>query len=170
MALEAFARAQLQQMEGAGLQDAPFVKNEGVKVNLDQGFVFTHISLDLDLSKASLRELQQAVKVVVLLAEFLRDFAEDPNGTALQDCPLYRMRGLPCSIANDEQLWCISGADALNGGGGVLEWCYDEADALDRLAKMRKHPHQFPELKAEPYLDVFKHGGVHPVVQASLSM
>ena len=174
MALEAFARAQLQRMEAAGLQDVPFVKSAGVKANLDLGIVLIPVSLELDLPTASLKELQQAVKVVTILGEFLKNFAEDPNGTALLGCPVYRMRNLPSRIAPDEQLWCVRGTDAIYRVGGVLEWCYDEADALDRLAKMREHPYQFPELKAESFLEAYKglyeYGGAKPVVQESLSM
>ncbi len=39
--------------------------------------------------------------------------------------------------------WCVAGGftDATGSGGGVLEWCVDEHDALTMLIRMK----QFPE-------------------------
>jgi hypothetical protein len=48
----------------------------------------------------------------------------------------YTYRNLPCTIVLDDQLWHVCGRDIVDGGGGVLEWCYDEADAravFDRM-------------------------------------
>ena len=65
----------------------------------------------------------------------------------------YKYRGLPCSIAPDEDLWCVSGQDTNPNscGGGVLEWCYGKEDAQARLLRMQQFP-QFKNLKAAPYL------------------
>ena len=167
-ALGGYAQTLADEMQVAGLSDFPLVKNQGV-VSDDMGTVFNFYRFELDLANASLKELQQAVKAVVLVAEFLQPFAYDPNETALRDCPVYCMRGLPSSIARDEDLWCVNGRDHLNGGDGVLEWCYDEADATSLLAEMRKHPHQFKDLSAAPYQEVFKSGGTHPLIREALS-
>jgi hypothetical protein len=59
----------------------------------------------------------------------------------------YQYRGLPCSIAPQEQIWCISGRDSQTCSTGVLEWCYNEQDALERLAIMKEHP-RFENLNA----------------------
>jgi hypothetical protein len=60
----------------------------------------------------------------------------------------YKYRGLPCNIVPDDQLWAVSGCDGC--GGGVLEWCMDEKDALRMLSKMEPFP-QFKNLKAHKY-------------------
>lgn len=63
----------------------------------------------------------------------------------------YQYRGLPCSIAPNEKVWCVAGVDTL-GGSGVLEWCHDEFDARNMLENMRKYP-QFRNLRAHKYLE-----------------
>lgn len=50
---------------------------------------------------------------------------------------IYKFRGLPCSIQPDEKLWCVTGYVKHGGGSGVLEWCYDEEDAKQVMAKMK---------------------------------
>ncbi len=60
----------------------------------------------------------------------------------------YKPRNLPCNIAPDNQLWCITGG--CENGGGVLEWCYDEDDAQHRLKLMQADP-RYTELKAEKW-------------------
>lgn len=62
----------------------------------------------------------------------------------------YKYRGLPCSIAPDDKLWCISGYDNNGGSTGVLEWCYDEQDATAILAIMQEHP-RFKNLSAHQW-------------------
>ena len=47
------------------------------------------------------------------------------------------------------ELWCVSGK--WGNGGGILEWCYDEADAISVLKEMRKD-NRFSNLKAEKYI------------------
>lgn len=80
-----------------------------------------------------------------------------------QPAPAYRYRGLPCSITSDEKLWFVEGVDA-RGGSGVLEWCYDKADATDRLAEMRKFP-QFSRLAARKFGNDFS---IHHLVAEQL--
>lgn len=55
---------------------------------------------------------------------------------------VYKYRNLPSSISTT--LWYVEGRDAL-GGSGVLEWCYHESDAKDRLSIMSAFP-QFTAL------------------------
>lgn len=62
----------------------------------------------------------------------------------------YPYRGLPCNITTDDKLWAVSGIDGK--GGGILEWCYDAADAQRILLEMRKYA-QFSGLRAHPYLE-----------------
>lgn len=50
---------------------------------------------------------------------------------------MYQYRNLPCTDLS----WHIWGHDNLNKMSGVLEWCYDEADAKNRLAKMQSAGH-----------------------------
>lgn len=49
----------------------------------------------------------------------------------------YQYRNLPCNIRPDHLLWEISGFDLVEPAGGVLEWCYDESDAKELVAKMQ---------------------------------
>jgi hypothetical protein len=115
------------------------------------GKVYSSVQMNWKPETASLAQLQQMVRVVVMLADSMREFAENANETVLKDCPEYAYRGLPCSIALDEDLWCIAGHDK-QGGSGVLEWCYGEEDAQMLLRKMNCFPRRFPRLVAEPYL------------------
>ncbi len=65
----------------------------------------------------------------------------------------YKMRNLPCNIRPDHKLWCVMGAvDNGNGyyGGGVLEWCYDQADAEALVEEMQKDS-RFSNLTASKY-------------------
>lgn len=54
----------------------------------------------------------------------------------------YQYRNLPCT--NKE--WCVSGKDN-RGGTGVLEWCYDEWDANNRMGMMQQDKGRFSNLK-----------------------
>lgn len=72
----------------------------------------------------------------------------------------YVFRNLPCNIQPDEALWCVRGrlndpTEPLHGGG-VLEWCYNEGDAKERLAMMERDP-RFSNLQATSWLEVTKH-------------
>jgi hypothetical protein len=100
------------------------------------------------LVNATLKELQATLKVVAILAEGLVPLRNDPGEVAGFDD--YRYRGLPCSIADDDQLWLVGGHDK-RGGSGVLEWCYDEDDAREVLASMQRFPDRFVGLRAEPH-------------------
>jgi len=55
---------------------------------------------------------------------------------------MYHFRNLPCNILPDDKLWCVNGRHRTENiyGGGVLEWCYDEADAKCLLEQMLKDP------------------------------
>lgn len=70
----------------------------------------------------------------------------------------WKFRGLPMNLVPysstyetpiPDPLWCISGTYVGEGcrEGGVLEWCYDEEDANELLAEMKKDP-RFSELTA----------------------
>lgn len=66
----------------------------------------------------------------------------------------YQYRSLPCNITTSKKLWCVCGAILKNGkitGGGVLEWCYDQADAEAILKEMKKFSWEFSNLVAKPY-------------------
>lgn len=72
---------------------------------------------------------------------------------AAQFGPVYKFRGLPCNIQPDENLWCVCGG-MKGGGGGVLEWCYDEQDANDILKEMQKYSY-FVGLHASAFFDKY---------------
>jgi hypothetical protein len=40
------------------------------------------------------------------------------------------IRNLPCDIAPENELWCVSGSRKDGNGAGVIEWCFDEEDAM----------------------------------------
>lgn len=72
----------------------------------------------------------------------------------------YRYRGLPSSCADDANLWAISGhhkpgagTDFMEGGSGVLEWCFSEEDARRRLKIMSRFD-CFEGLSAESWLSI----------------
>lgn len=69
-----------------------------------------------------------------------------------QEVSRYKPRGLPCNITSDENLWCVCGSftDETGGGGGVLEWCYDEDDANQRMLLMQRDP-RYSNLSASRY-------------------
>lgn len=118
------------------------------------GAVFNSYEVRVNPATASLKELQTLVKSVVVLSDFLHQVAgRGLNETVLRDFPMYEYRGLPCSIAPDEQLWCISGVDKLDNSGGILEWCYDEEDANERLQMMSRYPERFTGLEAKSWLE-----------------
>ena len=116
------------------------------------GLVSNNYQLAWNPATASLKELQRMVLAVAVLANAMHRFAHDINKEVLFDCPIYRYRGLPCSIEPDDKLWMVSGRDQLNGGGGVLEWCFDQTDAEERMALMARFPERFTMLDAAPFL------------------
>lgn len=63
----------------------------------------------------------------------------------------YKPRGLPCNIAPEDKIWTVCGGYK-GGGGGILEWCYDEADAKQMLEYMLPFP-QFVGLSISAYND-----------------
>lgn len=63
----------------------------------------------------------------------------------------YKYRGLPCNLT--AKPWCICGTDLLRKGGGVLEWCYNKADAEAVLKIMKNYPKQFSNLRIEGWID-----------------
>lgn len=166
-ALKAYAEKLAVEMAQVLADDAPVLRYRGVVLDEAFGLVFNHFEVDTDLASASLKELQQLVKGVFIVANTLAPLALRPN-VALQSCPVYVYRGLPCSIAEDERLWAVSGIDLLEGGQGVLEWCYDEEDARDVLASMQAHAHRFTCLEAAPYSSLAFEGNVHPLVHRAL--
>lgn len=125
------------------------VKPIGIIREDEFGMVQNSYQLTIHVWSASLRELQELVKFVMELAYSMLPFADNPSVAAcLED---YQYRGLPCNIAEDDDLWCISGHDKRTGGGGVLEWCYDEVDARFTLESMQRYPERFIGLKAAPW-------------------
>jgi hypothetical protein len=52
----------------------------------------------------------------------------------------YQYRNLPCNVS--DPCWFVQGdfRDPSGHGGGVLEWCYDEQDARERLTIMQTYP------------------------------
>lgn len=56
----------------------------------------------------------------------------------------YNYRGFPCNVGT----WYVSGADTRpNGiGGGILEWCVNQSDAIEMLGNMEQFSH-FSDLK-----------------------
>lgn len=82
----------------------------------------------------------------------------------------YKYRGWPVIMPNEydhfnpdfkfpEQLrgkhatYAITGKDILNGGGGVLEWCYSEEDAKWLFQKMKQFSKQFQDLQIKSEKD-----------------
>lgn len=69
----------------------------------------------------------------------------------------YKMRNLPCRDKSGfEMPWAVCGnireqfADGtIVTGGGVLEWCWDKADAEDVLSRMKSDP-RFSNLSTQP--------------------
>ena len=53
----------------------------------------------------------------------------------------YKYRSLPCTAGE----WSVCGFDSLRNGGGVLEWCFDQKDAEERIQMMKAYP-QFQDL------------------------
>lgn len=61
----------------------------------------------------------------------------------------YKYRGCPADIMPKDKLYCVVGSH-VEGGGGVLEWCYDIEDAcrmMDRMIASR----EFRNLTAGKY-------------------
>ena len=63
----------------------------------------------------------------------------------------YKYRDFPCTICDKDE-WCVSGKDTLKGSGGVLEWCYNEEDAIERLKIMQQYA-QFEDLSIGKFQD-----------------
>ncbi len=129
------------------------VEHQGVV--FDDGFalVANHYKLRHDIATASVAELRKLTAAVVVLAECMHEFAANANRAALSECPDYVYRNLPCNIVTDDQLWAVSGQD-VRGGSGVLEWCYDEADARDILEAMNRFPERFLGIEACKWSEV----------------
>lgn len=110
--------------------------------------VGTCYEVSVDLSSASLRQLKALTVFVRELAYSMHAFCVNPGEAAgFED---YTYRGHPCSIASDESLWLVSGHD-MRGSSGVLEWCYDEADARAIFASLSRFPERFKDLTIMPW-------------------
>jgi hypothetical protein len=57
------------------------------------------------------------------------------RGTSETNSSEYQYRNLPCT----DKAYCVAGHDAARNCSGILEWCYDLADAQDRLNRMKQH-------------------------------
>ena len=75
------------------------------------------------------------------------DFIRTAVQEKLDKCE-YTFRSLPCNILPEDEIWCVTGF--FNNGGGVLEWCYNEDDANERL-KLISFDKTYTELKAQKY-------------------
>lgn len=156
---DGFSPAQLLAIEAyAGtvhlLNAANFPKDVGIEFcgttrDEEFGAVGNAYIVHVSVPTASVRLLRSMVQLVLVINGTLHDFAASPNATALQDCPTYEYRGLSCI----RRPWAVSGTD-LQGGGGVLEWCYDEADANERLALLQAHPQRFTNLRIDCPLEL----------------
>lgn len=62
---------------------------------------------------------------------------------AIHDVEEYKYRSLPCTAGD----WSVCGNDTLSGVG-VLEWCFDQEDARERLRIMKAYP-QFQDLSID---------------------
>jgi len=88
-----------------------------------------------------------------LIAALRRIQSDDCEGDS---CPLgssYVPRDLPCNIVPDDRLWVVSGSRTNLAGvleAGVLEWCLDEKDANDILARMQQDP-KYSDLESFSY-------------------
>jgi hypothetical protein len=116
----------------------------------DFGLVSNVYFLKVDVKTASVTQLRDMVKFIVLLSDCMHAFAASRNDTALRNCPEYIYRSYPCSITSDDKLWLVCGEDA-RGGSGVLEWCYDAKDAHAVLEQMNRFPERFYNLSAEKW-------------------
>ena len=154
-ALEAYAR-QLDESLQANLPLA-VVHRCGTLIDDQFGLVSNHYKFVHSIETASVEQLRDMVKAVAILAEAMHAFAASVNNTALVNCPTYVYRGLPCSIAKDQDLWVVAGLDKMTGGSGVLEWCHDVRDAMDIFEEMRRHPGRFANLTAHPFVEPVNH-------------
>ena len=48
----------------------------------------------------------------------------------------YTYRNL--SMADSPDGWHVGGCDDFENSAGILEWCYDRSDAMDRLNRMQQ--------------------------------
>jgi len=114
------------------------------------GIIGNVYGLGYPLAEASVAQLRATVEAFIVLSDCLHEFAANPMN-CITSSGGYQYRGLPCSIAPDDQLWYVAGHDLLCGGGGILEWCYDETDAQQVLKDMQRFPDRFANLNAESY-------------------
>jgi hypothetical protein len=116
------------------------------------GIVGNVYALGYPLAEASVAQLRAAVEAVIVLSDCMHDFAASPE-TCIEASSRYTYRGLPCTIAPDDKLWYVGGQDLQDGGGGLLEWCYDEADAQQVLQDMQRFPSRFANLTARSWAE-----------------
>lgn len=114
------------------------------------GSVSGHYMFPFNPETATLRQLQMMVSALQIIAESMTPAGRRLNAEVLFDCPIYEYRNLPSNIVDEDDLWCVTGQDAM-GGSGVLEWCYDELHASCVLSEMQKFPERFTNLKASAY-------------------
>ena len=153
-ALEAYAQSALK-LQAEFLPEG-VVKRGRTAFDEMFGLVTNGYQFECDIATATLAQLRSMTEVVAVLAASMLEFAASPNRTAFVACPLYCYRNLPCSIAPDDELWAVSGEDQ-QGGGGVLEWCFDQADAEGVLQEMKRHSARFKNLKAQPWVAMTTH-------------
>lgn len=63
---------------------------------------------------------------------------------SIHEVTVYKYRSLPCTAGE----WSVCGFDSLRNGGGVLEWCFDQKDAEERIQMMKAYP-QFQDLSID---------------------
>lgn len=155
---EGYSPRQLDALHRFALEQIPAVQAEVELVALCEttaiidasfGSVANVYALPFSVASASVAQMQSAVCLAAALALPLAEMGRS-SAAVVAGFADYRYRGLPCSIAPDHLLWTVAGCDK-RGGSGVLEWCFDEADAQAVLSEMRRFPHRFSGLVAEPF-------------------
>jgi hypothetical protein len=128
------------------------VSFQGLVFDASFSLVSNHYQLKHDIATATVAQLRDMVKAIAVLSESMQAFAGNPNTSALSSCPDYVYRNTPCSITDDENLWCVAGHD-VRGNSGVLEWCYDKADAKYLLTQMQRFPERFKDISASKFAE-----------------
>lgn len=111
------------------------------------GMVQNVYALNFPIATASVSELISMVKMVTVLSDTMHRFRANPNNTALIGCADYVYRGRGMDLCDAP--WFVAGADA-RGGSGILEWCFDEADAKEVMGEMSKHD-RFKSLRIDSW-------------------
>lgn len=109
-----------------------------IAVDKKENYASLVFDVQAPIESASVRDMRIILGGVVDLCHAVARFSttERLNLHVLRSCPDYTFRGAPFSISDDP--WYVGGRD-LRGGSGVLEWCADKDDAVQRLKIMSKY-------------------------------